>query len=84
MVTVRFFPTDADYRIIGKTPVIRLFGKTKEGEQICVMDSNFLPYFYVLPDENNSLGELKTYFETFSHEEINIVKIEQVKKQYWG
>ncbi|MBW3013201.1 DNA-directed DNA polymerase [Candidatus Woesearchaeota archaeon] len=84
MVTIRFFPLDIDYKIVGNKPVIRLFGKTSEGEQICVMDNSFAPYFYVLPDEKNSLEELKIYFETFAHDEIKIIKAELIKKQFWG
>ena len=84
MVTIRFFPLDIDYRIVDNKPVIRLFGKTKEGEQVCIIDSNFAPYFYVMPDEKNTIEDLKTYFETFANEEIKVEKIEQEKKQYDG
>lgn len=45
MVKIRFFPVDIDYKVIEKTSLIYLYGKTDKGERICVVQK-FEPYFY--------------------------------------
>ncbi|MEM5790568.1 MAG: DNA polymerase domain-containing protein [Candidatus Aenigmatarchaeota archaeon] len=35
--------------------MLRLFGKTKEGESVCVFFKKFFPYFYVLPKKEEEL-----------------------------
>lgn len=41
-----FYPVDINYVIKEGKPLIQLFGRTGEGEQICLID-HFEPYFYV-------------------------------------
>jgi len=48
---------DCDYVLLNKKPVLRLFGKKKEGKTICAFYENFLPYFYILP-KNGGLGDV--------------------------
>ncbi|MBI2547502.1 MAG: hypothetical protein HYW23_03590 [Candidatus Aenigmarchaeota archaeon] len=43
---------DCDYINLGNKPVVRLFGKTKDGKSVCVFFRNYSPYFYVLPKNN--------------------------------
>jgi len=38
---------DVDYINVGSRPVVRLFGKEKNGKTACVFVNGFLPYFYV-------------------------------------
>ncbi len=38
---------DCDYVFFNNKPLVRLFGKTKEGEAVCAFTSRTLPYFYV-------------------------------------
>ncbi len=44
---LEFYPFDIDY-IADKTATIRLFGYTKEGKSVVVLDDSFIPYFYVI------------------------------------
>ncbi|MEM5844328.1 MAG: DNA polymerase domain-containing protein [Candidatus Aenigmatarchaeota archaeon] len=46
---VIFQVLDCDYIPLDGKPIIRIFGKTKEGKTVCAFYENFLPYFYVLP-----------------------------------
>ena len=57
-------------------PTIRLFGKTKEGQSICVLYENYLPYFYFIPTQQ--LEEI----EKILKKEFGglIVRIEEVEK----
>jgi DNA polymerase I len=54
---------DVDYIQLENSPVVRLFGKTKDGKTICVFYKGYYPYFYVLPKEN-SKGELLDFLES--------------------
>ena len=61
---LEFCLLDADY-VIEKTngeekPVIRLFGKTKNGKSVLVLDRKFEPYFYAVP---KNLKKAKTKIE---------------------
>lgn len=41
---------DCDY-INNNSPVVRLFGKDKNGKTVCAFVKDFFPYFFVLPEE---------------------------------
>jgi len=67
---------DADYAMNGSYPIVRLFGKTKEGESVCVLNEGYLPYFYFIPTKP------KDEIEQVLKKEFNglIVKIEEVER----
>ncbi len=70
---------DVDYKLVNSHPVVRLFGKTEDGETVCVLDNNFRPYFYCLPeDEEGSEDEIVELID----EEYGgaVEKIEEVKR----
>ncbi len=46
MVAIEFYPTEINYRIIGRKAVIHIYGRTANNERVCVIDENFQPYFY--------------------------------------
>lgn len=66
---------DVDYILVNNLPVVRLFGKTKEGKIICAFYEGFLPYFYVLPKDEKKVAELmkKKYSQSLS-------KLEEVER----
>lgn len=68
---------DVDYVQLENSPVVRLFGKTKEGKTVCAFYEGFFPYFYVLPkkdEEEHLIEELEKQFSS------DIKKIEKVKR----
>jgi len=73
---ISFQVIDADYVIPNSFPMIRLFGKTKEGQSICVLYENYLPYFYFIPTQPIEEIEkiLKKEFGGL------VVKVEEVEK----
>ena len=75
MVNMSIIITDIDYITNEEKPVIRMFGKTKEGEHIIAIDETFQPYIYILPKENTEkcMEEIK--------EEIKFEKIEKLIKK---
>lgn len=65
---------DCDYILLNKRPIIRIFGKTIQGETICVFYDKFLPYFYLY-------GAEKKYPEIIEEIEKRYdVKIEIVER----
>ena len=44
---VNFQLLDVDYFLLNSNPVIRMFGRTENGNSLCVFYDNFLPYFYI-------------------------------------
>lgn len=73
---VTFQLLDCDYIMLGNSPVVRLFGKTKEGKTVCAFYKNYFPYFYILPKKS------KSKIEDFLKQEFNsqIIHIEEVEK----
>jgi DNA polymerase I len=61
---------DVDYVMVDEKPIIRVFGKTVEGEAVCAFYEGYEPYFYV-----QGRG-----VEDFLKEEPQVVKIETVKR----
>ncbi|RLG13957.1 MAG: hypothetical protein DRN71_03910 [Candidatus Nanohalarchaeota archaeon] len=82
--THTFLLIDADYTVIDNIPIVRLYGRTKDGRSIVAFDNTFEPYFYALPKP----GALKTLqknlktlkITTDTDETITIKKTETIKK----
>jgi len=68
---------DCDYVLVDNSPIIRIFGKTKEGKTVCAFYRDFLPYFYILPKKERQDEAVKFIQENFG---ALIVKIEEVEK----
>ncbi len=81
MAGVQFYPIDVRMRMISQRPVITLYGRTLTGERIAVTDSNYFPYFYVVPKQGteaieNDLMKIRVK----ANEEIHsIIKVEKKK-----
>src|SRR3989344_1611489 len=83
-----FFPIDISYGTMSDRTVIYLFGRTQNNEQVCVIDDDFEPYFYVTPNDEDAKSFLIDFLKEYSvhHDgEILAVKdIEIVNKEYNG
>ncbi len=62
---------DADYVMLDNSPVVRIFGKTMQGETVCLFYEGFSSYLYAVGDG----------VENVLKDEDNIRKIEKVKKK---
>jgi DNA polymerase I len=69
---------DCDYVMLGNSPLIRIFGKDKEGKTVCAFYKDFMPYFYVLPQNKDSWGAI----EKFLKEKFKqlLIKTEETEK----
>ncbi len=80
-----FFPLDITYKIVHNKPVIYLFGRTIDKKQICVIDENFEPYFYVIPKKGMYVEEKLEKIKVERNGEISeVTRTEKVKKCYLG
>lgn len=87
MATIRFFPIDITYKLVRDRAVIYMYGRTTDDKQICVTDSNFEPYFYVLPKKNadvagfiDKISRLRVERKTVSF----VRGAEVVEKKFFG
>ncbi len=67
---------DVDYVPLNGEPLVRIFGKDKNGRSVCAFYKGFLPYFYILPkkDKETLKNKLVKEFKNL------IVNIEEVEK----
>src|SRR3989344_8050226 len=83
---LQFFPTDISYEtnINGKA-AIQLFGRSLNGEKVCVIDPNFEPYFYVIPNDNTLIANLIDYISKIIYVDDKsryyVTKTELVRKK---
>jgi len=80
MAETIFYLVDISYKVMDGKAVIHLYGRTREGQQVCVTDRNFDPYFYVIPKENIT-DKLKLLKVEDKGQEFSVVNVEKVKKK---
>ncbi|MEM5875152.1 MAG: DNA polymerase domain-containing protein [Candidatus Aenigmatarchaeota archaeon] len=73
---IEFQIMDADYVQVNNHPLIRLFGKTKDGKSVCVFYEGYFPYFYFKSEKN--LEDIKNSLE--KNFQGLILKLDKVKK----
>lgn len=76
-MNIDFQLLDCDYVMINNSPVVRLFGKTKDEKTVCAFYNKFKPYFFILPkigQKEKTIEELKSNFDA------DILNIEESEK----
>jgi len=73
-MNLSFYPVDITYEVKDGKPIIKLFGRTTDGKQVCVLDDSFEPYFYV----QGTVSEKK--LESVQKDEFKVVRVEKCKK----
>ncbi|MBW2965730.1 ribonuclease H-like domain-containing protein [Candidatus Woesearchaeota archaeon] len=85
---IQFYPLDITYRVEDNKAKILLFGRTVDGQQLCVIDSGFEPYFYVLLRDENNVEDFCEKVVKISLEEneriSRVSKAEVVEKKFLG
>ena len=81
---IQFFPLDVTYKVVDGKAVINLYGRAADGRQICVLDSNFEPYFYVIA-KDAGIGDKISGIKIENDNEVSFVtKTETVSKKFLG
>jgi DNA polymerase elongation subunit (family B) len=84
MPKFQFYLLDISYKVVDGKPVIYLFGKTTDDQQICVLDDSFEPYFYVIPKSGADLKDkLLSISVEKDKESYQVTKVESVKMRYF-
>jgi DNA polymerase, archaea type len=82
---ITFFPLDINYKIENNKAVVYLFGRTADNKQVCVIDENFEPYFYVIPKKGKDVEEKLNKIKVERNKEISeVVRTEKAKKRFLG
>ncbi len=81
---VSFQVLDLSYEIHGKTPVVTIWAKSKNGSTILLQDRRFRPYFYVLLQDKANVTEVKNKILSSSLPRSPITKIEETEKKLFG
>ena len=58
---MQFFPLDAVYKVIDGKAIINLYGRTSDGRQITILDTNFEPYFYLMIITSANMRQLYSF-----------------------
>lgn len=84
--TIEFMPLDASYEIVGKEPVIILWGIALNGERVVLLDKRFRPYFYALisPSYEAKAEYIASAIKGLSMAKSPIIESRVVDKKYFG
>jgi len=84
METIQFHPLDFVSKVREDKAAIYIYGKTTEGKGVCVVDTSFLPYFYVKPTSTTDVLVLRKEIEVLKlalkEGEASVLKTEMVEK----
>jgi DNA polymerase I len=87
MVKIEFYPFEIDYKTSDEGPYVQLYGKTKEGFQLCVQHPGFFPYLYVFSEKEN-VEDLNSRLSSLEIQKkdgpVRILKTEIVEKRKLG
>jgi DNA polymerase I len=69
---------DSDYVLINNTPVVRLFGKTRDNKTVCAFSEGHRPYFYVQPKMGLEQKLVEFLNENFKQLLVGIEEVEKI------
>lgn len=82
---IQFFPLDAAYKVQDGKAVINIYGRASDGRQITIIDSNFEPYFYLIPKDSVNISEKLEKIRIENENGVSFVaKTETVIKKFLG
>lgn len=82
---MQFFPLNITYKIIDDKPVVHLFGRTTDDQQIILLDDSFEPYFYVVPKPRKNVKDKLEKIEIDDDDKkAKVTKTEIVRKKILG
>lgn len=80
---LRFWILDVNYEVVGEIPEIRLWGIDDKGNRVIVIDREFRPYFYVLPEKEEYVDELAEKIRKLGTKH-KVLKVEVVERKFFG
>ncbi|NQV09477.1 hypothetical protein HQ529_06525 [Candidatus Woesearchaeota archaeon] len=88
MQKIQFYLLDIEHKIIDNKPVVFMYGRTSDNRQICVVDKNTTPYFFVIISKSANLEEVVKKLQNIRLESdgftYHITGAEVVQRKYYG
>ncbi|MEM0380621.1 MAG: DNA polymerase II [Desulfurococcaceae archaeon] len=81
---LEFYFLDNTYEVVGNEPVIIIWGITRDGRRIVLIDKKFRPYFYAIIDDNADVDEIARRVKQLTEPGSPIINVEIVYKKYFG
>ncbi len=83
---LEFTLLDASYEVVGREPVVVLWGVTRTGERVVLLDRRFRPYFYALVARGyeGRVTEIAARIRGLSKPRSPILSVEVVERRYFG
>ncbi len=82
---LQFFPTDVNYRIEENRIVTYIIGNTVDNKKLCLVDANYLPYFFVTGEKIETLAnEIKSLRLEENNNIYFVIKTELLEKELFG
>lgn len=75
---------DVSYSVEGRRPVIEVWARDVKGRRLLLLDYNFRPYFYVLPQKDADPDKLAEELRRLSRPRSPITSVEKVDMKYFG
>ncbi|NPA05363.1 MAG: DNA polymerase II [Crenarchaeota archaeon] len=80
---IDFMLLDSSYEVVGREPIVLLWGIDGEGRRVILLDRRFRPYFYVLP-RSGDLERVAQRVRGLSKPRSPILRVDVVDKKYFG
>ena len=82
---LQFFPIDVKYRIEDNRIVTYILGNAVDNKKVCLVDTDYLPYFYVVGDRIDTLAnEIKSIRIEENNNIYFVIKTETVERELLG
>ena len=75
---------DSSYEVVGREPIIILWGIDESGRRVVLLDRRFRPYFYVLPKKDASVEHIASRIRALSKPKSPIIDVSIVDRKYFG
>ncbi len=86
MEELEFILLDSSYEVVGREPVVVLWGMTTDGKRVVLLDRRFRPYFYGLVARGweSRAEEIASKVRALSRPKSPIIGTDVVDKKYFG
>jgi len=82
--SIRFWLLDINGEVVDGNPEIRLWGLDDEGHRTLIIDRSFLPYFYLLLEEDANPEKVLKEIDATKASTPDIAAFQVVDKKYFG
>ena len=82
--TINFIPLDVSYEVVGREPIIVIWGIDDAGNRIVLLDRRFRPYFYILPKVGADIDLIARRVRMLSKPKSPIIRVEVEDRKYFG